>query len=150
MKFHFSLTAFCLFVSGSAAFSQNYLTQGPSVEFSKKVAEQVAGAGEGTRGILNCHILLTKEWAYPNAQVTAFCNDAETSCLRYALILQRLKIEKGAANIRKLKNDASLGWNDTELRLRGCQLAIEASANNYDFISELGGRKFFPQGKQKY
>lgn len=145
---HFSLTIFSLFFSSVAALSQNYPSQVPFVEFSKAIAIQVAGSGNATHGILNCHILLGKQWAYPNAQVTAFCNEAETGCLRYALILRQMKLTKGAIYLARLKRDIGLAWNDTQLRLRGCALSIEASANNVDFISELGGKNPSYKGKQ--
>lgn len=140
MKFHFSFTIFSLFFGSVAALAQISPSQEPSVEFSKAVATQVAGSGAATHGILNCPILLNKQWAYPNAQVTAFCNDAETACLRYALILQQIKLAKGATYLAKLKRDVGFAWNDTQLRLWGCALSIEASANNVDFMSTLGGK----------
>ena len=140
MKFHFSLTIFSLFFGSVAALAQTYPSDAPVVEFPKAIATQVAGSGDASHGILNCPILLNKQWPYPNAQVTAFCNEAETGCLRYALILQQMKVAKGAAHLTRLKRDAALAWDDTQLRLRGCELSIEASANNTDFISNLGGK----------
>jgi len=146
MKFHFSLTICSVFFGSVAAFSQIYPSQAPFVEFSKEVAIKVAGTGDATHGILNCPILLGKQWAYPNAQVTAFCNEAETGCLRYALIFRQVKLAKGETRLKRLQRDMSLAWNDTQVRLAGCAAAIEASANNVDFISNLGGK---PSYKEK-
>lgn len=150
MKFYFFLTALGVFFGSDAAFSQHYLTESPSVEFPKGIATEVAGMGDASKGVLNCNILLGKQWPYPNAQVTAFCNEAETGCLRYFLILKHMKKAKGEPYLTKLKRDASLAWNDTQVRLRGCELAIEASANNVDFMSDYGGKNSYFKKQKNY
>lgn len=143
MKFYFSLAVLGLFLGSDSAFSLKALSGGPSVEFSKAIMTQIAGVTEGAKGVLNCQTLLNKQWAYPNAQVTAFCNEAETGCLRYAMILKYMQRARSEVHAARLKGDASLAWNDTQLRLRGCALAIEASVNNSNFIYEFGQTIFY-------
>jgi len=116
-----------------------YCQSTPAVELSEKTAVQILGATGLTRAkrTLNCTTLLNKDWAYPNAQVTGFCYDAETACLRYGLIIQAIKNGKGEAELTRLKQDFALAVNDVALRLRGCQLAIEASVSSPDFLRQM-------------
>ncbi len=109
----------------------------PTAQFSREVARQVFGVGN-PKSILNCSILLNKTWAYPNAQATSFCNDAETSFVRYCLVEQKIKHPQGA-DMDKLKHTYALARQDTILKLEGCVLAIEATISGNTSVLEGSG-----------
>ncbi len=121
----------------SPSFSQASSQDEPFVTFSPKAAREIFGVGNPRR-ILNCRILLAQEWAYSNAQVVSFCNDAQTSCVRLALIEKALKTSS-KLNKEKIKQDHDLGIEDVKLRLRGCQLAIESTVTGSSSVLEGSG-----------
>lgn len=140
MKHYFFLISLCFLFENQVVFSQST----PSVQFSPGVADKLMGEsrkhtpGGAPNGVLTCSALLLKTWAYPNAQVTPICNDALYSCVRYGLIVQRLKTATGEL-LTLLKNDYSLAFNDALMRLRGCQLAIEATLSNQQSLLDAAG-----------
>ncbi len=146
MKLYFSFLALYSLLLVDRAMSQST----PAVEFSSQTATQILGAGglSKTKRILNCTTLLNKDWGYPNAQVTGFCYDAETACLRYGLIISAIKYGVGEAHLENLKKDLALAVNDVALRLRGCQLAIEASVTNPGFLRQM--TTIFLRRKENY
>lgn len=135
MKSYFFLSILCLLFENQAVLSQSsYPT--PSFALSREAASQLFGGG--SKGILNCTTLLNKDWAYPNGQVVPFCNEAETSCLRYGLIAEKLTNATGNT-LERVKRQQSLAWDDVSLKLRGCQLALEASLSNANFLPGTTG-----------
>jgi hypothetical protein len=136
MKPYFFLSAFCFLVGNSPAFSavgnqQPVSPDPPFVVFPKKLAVRLFGTG--SNGIMDCALLLSHNWPYPNAQVTGPCNDAETSCLTYGLIRQKNRREGN------LGAELAVAARDAQLRLTGCQLAIEATMSNTNSLGESAG-----------
>lgn len=136
MKSYFFLIALYFFFGSQVAFSQSP----PSVEFSSQVMNKLSGRKQSgpNQGILDCQTLLLKAWPYPNAQVAPLCNDALYSCIRYGLIEQRIKAATGNT-LELLKKDIALAANDTQMTLRGCQLAIESTLTNKQSLLEAAG-----------
>jgi len=131
MKPYFFLSVLCFLFKSDAIASP----MSPSFEFSRNVATQLYGAGR--KGVLNCDVLINKQWSYPNAGVTSFCNEAQTSCLRLGLVEQALK--KPSKDIERLKKDYALALNHLEMSLSGCYLAIEATISNAQSIDKAAG-----------
>jgi len=152
MKYYFSLIILCLLFENHPTFSQNvpYTLPGqptanhklmemenPSVEFSVNFMGQLSGmanAREG-KGQLSCLVILNKDWAYPDALVTPFCFDAQTNCIRFDLIQQQLKTEKGDF-LEVVKAAYPRMREAALLSLYGCKMALEASLR--------GGKLNFP------
>lgn len=131
MKPYFFLSILYFLLANHASFSQT----APSFKFSPKVASELFGVS-GVKKELNCEGLVAGTWTYPNSQMTPFCYEASTSCIRYGLIVQKMKV----ASSERLKADLSLAQKDLELKLRGCQLALEAVlANPTAPVGELAG-----------
>ena len=105
MKPYLFLSVIYFLFESHAAFSQspeNYAPNmvdytfeegDPSVPFSSKLMTKLAGsvAARKANGRLNCPLLVTKEWAYPDALTIPFCYDAQTSCFRYMNMKQQIK-----------------------------------------------------------
>ena len=140
MKFYFFLTAFCFLFENSVVFAQ----EGPSVLFSPGIPGRLMGMGNTSSKsrILDCRSLLTKLWAYPNAQVTGICNEAEIACLRYGLSQEALKKGKEAIT-ENFKATLPLIRNDAQLKLRGCQLAIEGTLSGFKSMPGAAGYSTF-------
>lgn len=121
----------------------------PYVEFSPEVASLLFGSKNPSnpKGVLDCKVLVAHSWPYPNSQVTPICTDAEIACLRYGLLSESLKIAKGA-KLERLKKDFALSHSDVYLRLRGCQLAIEATMSQTFSLVEAAG--FDPASAEEY
>lgn len=147
MKLYFFLIALCFLMNNQIAFSQtSRLPKGnpalayPAIELSKKIAEQVF-IDKGQRYI-NCPILLDNSWAFPNGSVNAICTDAELACLRYGLLIQKIQTAKGKL-LEELKKTLALEKNEVTLRLRGCQLIIEATVpSNNKSLAEAAGYNY--------
>lgn len=113
----------------------------PSVVFPKQVLKQVAGIGstQKYKGVFTCKDLLTKTWAYPSAQVTSFCYDAETSCMRYDLI-QQMRTSKTSPQNENLQIPGNVQGNlafahdDAQVKLEGCVLAIQATMTGSNLV----------------
>lgn len=120
----FLFTALCFICSNTALFSQ---TDEPSVAISPMLMNQLAGVGAGSKskGILTCSALLKKTWGYPNAQVTPFCYDAETACMRYDLLKQEAHKDQGR-QMKNLKEIIPFSHADASMKLYGCKVALEA------------------------
>ncbi len=138
MKSYFFLALFFFLYESQSAFAQaNFPLAKPFVTFSPKASRELFGIGN-PRKILNCPILMAQQWAYSNAQVVSFCNDAQTSCVRLGLLEQKLKNPVGF-DMEKLKKDYFLTVNDVQLKLRGCQLAIESTVTGSSSVVEGAG-----------
>ncbi len=139
MKYYFFLVAFCFLFESQAAFSQYiapadktkhklFAYDDPTVEFSSKLMRELGGMSNAraAKGTLSCSMILTKDWAYPSAEVTPFCFDAQTSCMRYDLMQQQLKIVKGKQRDFVEKALPEM-YKNTLFTLYGCKIALEAS-----------------------
>jgi len=141
MKLIVFITTLCFFLNGSVTTALNpAVNVGPSIPFSPEIALMLFGTlnPNNPKGILNCEVLVAHSWPYANSQVSPLCTDAEVACLRFGLIHISLKRAKGA-QAEALKKDYSAGYNDVMLRLRGCQLAIEATTNTNSSLVEAAG-----------
>lgn len=120
------LTALYTLSYSSPLFSQNVPPEEPYVKFPAEVMNKLAGLGAGARskGILTCTEFLKKTWPYPNAQVTSFCYDAETACLRHDLFLEQAN-SSGAAATEGQKQSLALARADAQMKLEGCAMALE-------------------------
>lgn len=146
MKPYFLLTILCFLFENQPVFSQ----ASPFVELSRAAA--IALFGVGQKRVLNCSTLVNKSWAYPSAQVVPFCNEAETSCLRYGLMEEKMAKAKGAT-FERVKKDFFLARDDVMLKLRGCQLALEASVTDPSALpgaTSYGPNPMNVQGARKY
>lgn len=99
----------------------------PSYPLSQKAKVALLGAADAARarGDFTCSQLLTKTWAYPNAQVLALCYDAERSCYAFTILRDKLAQQKK----KNLEEDTSFisAQKDAQFRLTSCLLAIEDS-----------------------
>lgn len=85
---------------------------------------------------LNCALLLDQSWYSPDAQVTALCNEAQIACVRYGLLNQFVKSGKSDS---LTKRDLSFVKNDTQLKLRGCAIAIDAVTTKGQSLLDAAG-----------
>ncbi|MBS0272256.1 MAG: hypothetical protein JSR85_06375 [Proteobacteria bacterium] len=126
LRSYLFLTTVCMLSCNTPLFSQDKLPEEPYVKFPATLMNQLAGMGAGARskGILTCTEFLKKTWPYPNAQVTSFCYDAETACIRYDLFLEQIKSGnmKPTAN---QKQSLELSRADAQMKLEGCAMALE-------------------------
>ena len=126
------------FLKTFPAFSQASSANEPFVTFSPQAAREIFGVSNPKKRRLDCPVLLAQEWAYSNAQVVSFCNDAQTSCVRLALIEKNLK-KQNPLNQKNLEKDHLLAIDDVKLKLRGCQLAIESTITGSSSVLEGSG-----------
>lgn len=113
----------------------------PSVPFPATLMKRLAGGatvGIKTTGRLNCPILLTKTWPYPNAHVTPFCYNAETSCAGLHLFTYSMQNAKGSD-----LNDMKAAYNNLKanvlMNLYACAGALQASlTRNTTALPPLG------------
>jgi hypothetical protein len=145
MKCVFFISALCFFCGNFPVFAEDI----PYVHFSPEVASLLFGNKNPSnpKGVLDCRVLVAHSWPYPNSQVTPICTDAEIACLRYGLLSKSLKEAKGA-KLERLKKDFAMSHSDVYLRLRGCQLAIEATISQTASLVEAAG--FYPASVEEY
>ena len=142
MKPYFFLVTLCFLMDSQVTFSQTTVTNPnselyyPAIELSRKLAEQIFV--EKPQKFLNCPILFDNSWDYPNGSSIALCDDAQTACLRYGLLIQKMKTAKGKL-LEELKKTLVLEKDEVKIRLRGCQLILEATISGEKSLTEAAG-----------
>lgn len=142
MKAYFFLIMFCLFTHSQGAFGEaelkhsyaeyNYPAIAVTPEFSDKIFM------DPSKKLLNCPMLFNNAWEYPNGSSIALCDDAQLACIRYGLILQKIKKATGPL-LRELQKTLVISKEEVKLRLRGCELVIEATGIGTQTMQEAAG-----------
>lgn len=145
MKPYFFLISLFLMINSNVAFSQ-VANPGvpaelyyPSIRISTKLAESLFHDSKQT--LLNCPLLFSGSWSYPDGFSVSMCDDAQLACIRYGLIVQKMKTAKGKL-LEELKQTFALEQTEVGLRLRGCQLILEATAIEGKNLQESSGYAF--------
>lgn len=139
MKLYIIMTSLCFLSFSSQGFSKNevgpplekyleqHLLDDPVAPFSKKALSQVAGIGSTRKykGFFSCTDLLSKTWAYPDAQTVSFCYTAETECMGYLLIRQSY-VQATPAQQATYKKQLEFAFHDAQTKLVACMLGLES------------------------
>jgi hypothetical protein len=142
MKPCFFLITLCFFINSQGAFSQAVTTKPqselyyPAIEISAQLSQQIFV--DKTQKVINCPILFDNSWDYPNGSSIALCDDAQLACLRYGVLVQKIKTATGAL-LEELKKTLVLQKDEVKLRLRGCQLMLEATVSGEKTLQEAAG-----------
>lgn len=146
MKSYFFLIPFCFLIHGSATLAgvngappnspDTYLTYYPAIKISKKLSEAIFL--DTTRSVLNCPLLFDNSWDYPNGSSIALCDDAQLACLRYGLLQEKRKVATGRL-LEELNKTLVLEKQEVGLRLRACQLVLEATTIDQKTLEEAAG-----------
>lgn len=150
MKFYFFLIMFCLFIHNQGAFGQveryqaHPLTEYPAIVVSAEFSDKIFMNPQ--QKLLNCPMLFNNSWNYPNGSSLALCDDAQLSCLRYGLILEKMKTSTGPL-LAELKKTLVASKAEVALRLRGCELVIEATGIDTKTMQEAAGYPMIPQNQ---
>lgn len=142
MKSYFFLFMLCIFVYQQEAFSETskkkidpaYAT--PAIEVSRGVSEKVFL--DPKRKWLNCPMLFNNSWSYPNGSSIALCDDAQLACIRYGLILQKMKTATGPS-LAELKKVLVLSKDEVKLRLQGCELILDVTWDGTKTMQDAAG-----------
>jgi len=154
MKPYFLLVSFCYFIANPSAFAQFLTTEPyperatsadkampgldpayPAIKLTPQLAAQLFV--DKKQNLLNCPILFSNDWDYPNGSSIALCDDAQLACLRYGLIIQELKKATGKYR-EELQKTLALSKNEVKLRLRGCHLVIKETISGKSMQEAAG------------
>ena len=150
MKFYFFLIIFCFFIHNQGAFGDAELTQHhpdteyPAIAVSSEFSDKIFM--DPQRNLLNCPMLFNNNWNYPNGSSLALCDDAQLACLRYGLIIEKMKKATGPL-LAELKKTLISSKEEVKLRLRGCELVIEATGIDTKTMQEAAGYPMDPQSQ---
>lgn len=142
MKSCIFLIMFCLFIHNQKAFGEAELQHldayynYPAIEVSIEFAEKIFM--DPRQRLLNCPRLFANNWNPPNGSSLALCDDAQLACIRYGLIIQKMKRSTGPL-LAELKKTLVLSRQEVELRLRACELVIEATGIDNKTMQEAAG-----------
>ena len=132
--------------NASASSKSSSKDPGPSVPFPVTYMRKLAGVtlAAKAKGRLDCSLLLNKTWPYPNALVTPFCYNAETSCA--ALHLFKTSQQKATENDLKTMNQLSPYVDaNVVMNLYACAEALQATlTNNTKALPPMGSYAPFP------
>lgn len=113
----------------------------PAVEVSSQFSDRVFQNPE--KKLLNCPSLFDNNWSYPNGSSIALCDDAQLACLRYGLIIQKLKKNQGK-NLPGYQKALALSKEEVTLRLHGCYLALDETTVGEQTLQEAAGYPMDP------
>lgn len=140
MKAYFFLITLCFLTINQMAFSQtarpNPELYYPAIQLSNSLREAIFL--DKKVKVLNCPILFDNSWDYPNGTSIALCDDAQLACLRYGLLVQRIKTAKGKL-LEELQKTLVLEKDEVKIRLRGCHLILEATIPIEKSLEEAAG-----------
>ncbi|EKE09967.1 MAG: hypothetical protein ACD_16C00099G0025 [uncultured bacterium] len=135
------------FSASTASSSKTSSTQTePSVPFSSTYIKKLAGVSNSMNGNnrLNCSFLLKKTWAYPNALVTPFCYNAETSCVGLQLFTTYMQNAKGS-DLSDMKATYPYIRANVLMNLYACAEALQATLTNNKVVLPSFGYYTYPR-----
>jgi len=140
MKAYFFLIILCFLTTNQMTFAQkaqpNAELYYPAIQLSNALREAIFL--DQNQKVLNCPILFNNSWDYPNGTSIALCDDAQLACLRYGLLIQRIKTATGKL-LEELQKTLVLEKNEVTIRLRGCHLILEATVPIEKSLEEAAG-----------
>ncbi len=148
MKPYFFLIPFCFLMDSTGALAMD-TTQFdttksknpsplyyPAIGFSSRVA--AALFIDRPQKHLNCPLLFDTSLDLPNGTSMALCNDVQLACLRYGLLVEKMKTATGKL-LEELKKTMVLEVEEVKVRLRCCQLILEATTLSNISLEEAAG-----------
>lgn len=143
MKPYFFLIALCFLLGSQLAFSQENMPKQnlsplayPAIALSKELAEQIF-VGKKSK-YLNCPAFFESTIQFTNSYANAVCDEAVIACLRYGLLVQKMKTTTGKL-LEELKKTLVLEKVEVKMKLRGCQLVLESSLSDTRPVPEIAG-----------
>lgn len=142
MKSYSSLIVLALFASQHVSASDFSEPQNPSplahpaIPLRPDLAEKLFVSAP--EKYLSCPTLFNQNWISPNGPSQSLCNDAQLACLRYGLMVEKTKTAQGPL-LQELKRQIPVERQEVYLRLRGCQLILEATVLDGKTLIEAAG-----------
>lgn len=148
MKLYFFLIALCFLMGSQVAFSQENLPKHskspltyPAIELSKEASQQIFVGKNKT--YLNCPAFFDGSLQYTNSYANAVCDETMLACLRYGLLIEKIKTTTGKLQ-EELKKTLALQKTEVKYKLRGCQLVLESTLRTDKTVTEIAGYPSVP------
>lgn len=109
----------------------------PALQIPEVLAEKLFYNAE--KKLLNCPLLFEGSWSYPDGYVASICNDAQLACLRYGLLVQKIKKTSNGRLLQELQKTLALEKQEVGMRLRACQIILEATLIEGKTLQESTG-----------
>lgn len=143
MKLYFFPIALCFLMDSQLAFSQENMPRQnqspltyPAIAISTELAQAIFV--DKKRKYLNCPAFFDGSLQYTNSYANSICDNAQIACLRYGLLVQKIKTTTGKL-LEELKQTLAYEKTEVKAKLRGCQLALECTLSDPRNLPEIAG-----------